>query len=321
KALSQLPAPRNPKIRLYNTKQVLSWEPGSPESPGWDLKDVVYRVQLKYPTSDWRNVTHNYFPGVNCVGLTVTWCNFTGAPAGFSTHLNVSLRVRAELGDVASAWATVPWFQHYRNVTIGPPGNISVYPEEDNFIITCSPPFDVKFNLATFQYYVRYWEVTSQQVRAFFFDASKVPLAEETKMVILFTFVTFAAATRLQPIILVTVGTIFSLSLLSGACLFLVLKYRGLVKYWFHSPPSIPSQIEEVGGQAVPHGPLVTPPAQLWTKPWTRRSQSRMVWFLKDPTESLLEALDRNSSSKDDAWDSVSIVSSPEMAQDIPQAL
>lgn len=41
---SQLPAPQNPKIRLYNAEQVLSWEPVSlsrEEGP------VVYQVQFK----------------------------------------------------------------------------------------------------------------------------------------------------------------------------------------------------------------------------------------------------------------------------------
>ena len=54
------------------------------------------------------------------------------------------------------------------------------------------------------------------------------------------------ASVKLQQDILAAVTTFLVLSVVVGSCLFLVLKYRGLVKHWFHSPPSIPSQIEEV---------------------------------------------------------------------------
>ena len=43
-SLSQLPAPRNPKVRLHNAEQVLSWEPVSLSN---DTRPVVYQVQHK----------------------------------------------------------------------------------------------------------------------------------------------------------------------------------------------------------------------------------------------------------------------------------
>jgi len=96
------------------------------------------------------------------------------------------------------------------------------------------------------------------------------------------------ATTKLQQVIIIAVGIFLLLLALAGACFFLVLKYKGLIKYWFHSPPSIPSQIEE---------------------------------YLKDPSQPILEALDKDTSPTDDAWDSVSIVSFPEKEQeDVPQS-
>lgn len=59
-------------------------------------------------------------------------------------------------------------------------------------------------------------------------------------------YVVSLASTKLQQVILIAVGTFLLLLVVVGACLFLVLKFRGLVKYWFHSPPRIPVQIEEV---------------------------------------------------------------------------
>lgn len=55
-----------------------------------------------------------------------------------------------------------------------------------------------------------------------------------------------SASTKLQRVVLVTVATFLSLAGLAGACVFLILRFRGLIKYWFHSPPGIPAQIEEV---------------------------------------------------------------------------
>lgn len=54
------------------------------------------------------------------------------------------------------------------------------------------------------------------------------------------------ASTKLQRVVLIAVATFLSLAGLVGACVFLILRFRGLIKYWFHSPPGIPVQIEEV---------------------------------------------------------------------------
>lgn len=58
--------------------------------------------------------------------------------------------------------------------------------------------------------------------------------------------VSSSASTKLQRVVLVAVATFLSLAGLAGACVFLILRFRGLIKYWFHSPPGIPAQIEEV---------------------------------------------------------------------------
>ncbi|EPQ04274.1 Interferon gamma receptor 2 [Myotis brandtii] len=54
------------------------------------------------------------------------------------------------------------------------------------------------------------------------------------------------ASTKLQRVVLVAVATFLSLAALAGACVFLILRFRGLIKHWFRSPPGIPAQIEEV---------------------------------------------------------------------------
>ncbi|ELK04506.1 Interferon-gamma receptor beta chain [Pteropus alecto] len=392
---SQLPAPENLKIHLYNAMQVLSWEPVSLSN---DTRPVVYQVQFKFSGSDkWSNV-HAPYTEVNCTRITATECSFTqtSLSKGFPLHFNVSLRVRAELAERVSAWVTAPWFQHYRNVTVGPPENIWVTPGKRSLIVMFSPPFDVDDpSMATFSYYVRYWEKGGiEQARAFFrcrcldflvlefptqqkkvnfkmdkenrlsqyqhlrslrpnlvsshvfttcfsphrAESSLSPGPPERPLGLMSSRVqtlpltlsgvkgpfksnsivlddlkplrvyclqvkaelfwnsfnirrpghfsdvtcretTIDASTKLQQDVLIAIGTFLVLAMLAVPCLFLVLKYRGLIKYWFESPPSIPLQIEE---------------------------------YLKDPAQPILEALDKDSSPKDDTWDSVSVISFPE---------
>ncbi|XP_039713799.1 interferon gamma receptor 2 isoform X2 [Pteropus medius] len=301
---SQLPAPENLKIHLYNAMQVLSWEPVTLSN---DTRPVVYQVQFKFSGSDkWSNV-HAPYTEVNCTRITATECSFTqtSLSKGFPLHFNVSVRVRAELAERVSAWVMAPWFQHYRNVTVGPPENIWVTPGKRSLIIMFSPPFDVDDpSVATFSYYVRYWEKEGiEQVKGPFKSNSIVlddlkPLRVYCLQVKAELFwnsfnirrpghfsdvtcreTTIDASTKLQQDVLIAIGTFLVLAMLAVPCLFLVLKYRGLIKYCFQSPPSIPLQIEE---------------------------------YLKDPAQPILEALDKDSSPKDDTWDSVSVISFPE---------
>ncbi|XP_044106936.1 interferon gamma receptor 2 isoform X1 [Neovison vison] len=309
-SLSQLPAPRNPKVHLYNAEQVLTWEPGSLSN---DSRPVVYQVQYKYFSGSRWYDTNDL--GVNCMNLTKPECNFTPSSlsTGFPPHFNISLRVRAKLEDLVSPWLTVPWFLSCWNVTIGPPESIWVTPGEASLIIRFSSPFDVPPNLGYFQYYVHYWEKAGiQKVKGPFKSNSIVldglrPLREYCLQVKAHLFRTSCntsrpgrlsnitcyetmmdATTKLQQVILIAVGVFLSLAALAGGCFFLVLRYKGLVKYWFHSPPSIPSQIEE---------------------------------YLKDPSQPILEALDKDTSPTDDAWDLVSVVAFPAKEQeDVPQS-
>ncbi|ELW62057.1 Interferon gamma receptor 2 [Tupaia chinensis] len=350
-------------MHLYNSEQILSWDSVSPSN---GTRPVAYRVQFKYTSSEWSDVSIESI-GVNCTQVTATECDFTAASPskGFPMHFNVYLRVRAELGEeLVSAWATVPWFQHYRNVTVGPPENIWVTQGKGSLIIRFSPPFAVDTSLATFKYYVHYreragtqqastvlfivltvfslkfwiccwnaragqscrcWRPQPRRVsrlwtsmnKRFWDEKPPVKGPFRSNSILLDNLKPFRvyclqvearlfwraqniirpgqlsnsscyettadASTKLQQDIMISVGVFSLLLVLTGACFFLVLKYRGLVKYWFHSPPSIPSQIEE---------------------------------YLKDPAQPILEALDNDSSPKDDAWDSVSIISLPEKEQE-----
>lgn len=115
-------------------------------------------------TTDWRQVDC-----VHCTRITEPICNFTAAKARpcFAPHYNVSLRIKAELGDLVSDWALVPWFQIFRNATIGPPLNVLVTSLDGSLIISFKPPFQSQS--AKFRYYVYYWEKEGKQTARVFF--------------------------------------------------------------------------------------------------------------------------------------------------------
>ncbi|XP_076973617.1 interferon gamma receptor 2 [Tamandua tetradactyla] len=302
-SFSQLPAPENPKIHLYNAEQVLSWDP---VTVGNETRPVLYSVQYKYTSSEWYDID---FRGLNCTRITDTECDFTAASLskGFPPHFNITLRIRAELGELVSAWVIMPWFQHYRNVTIGPPENILVTPGEGSLIVRFTSPFEVDISIVALQYYIHYWEKAGiQEVKGPFMGNSILldglkPLREyclRVKAELIWSNqniirpghlsniscyeTTANASTKLQQAILIFLGTLLLVLALTGAFFFLVLKYRGLVKYWFQSPPRIPLQIEE---------------------------------YLKDPTQPILEALDRSSSPEEDCGP-VAVITLPEKEQE-----
>ncbi|XP_006983642.2 interferon gamma receptor 2 isoform X1 [Peromyscus maniculatus bairdii] len=298
----QLAAPQNLELHLYNDEQILSWEPSPPSN---DTRPVVYQVQYKYSTG---SDSWNAFKGVNCTDITVTRCDFTGGGRlkGFPGLYSVLLRVRARQGERTSDWVNSTKFQRYCNVTVGPPKNISVTPGKGSLTLHFSPPFDV-VKEAVFEYRVRYWEKAgAQQVRGPFKENSIVLdnlkplrvycLQTEAQLIVrgknicrpgpslsnVTCHETAAEASSLH-VILIPLGIFSLLVALTGACSFLFLKYQSRAKYWFQAPPNIPEQIKE---------------------------------YLKDPDQPILEALDKDSSPKDDAWDSVSIISSPEKERD-----
>ncbi|KAL6083371.1 hypothetical protein STEG23_011777 [Scotinomys teguina] len=299
-SVSQLAAPQHLELHLYNDEQILRWEPSPPSN---DPRPVVYQVEYRYATGSW-----NTLKEVNCTDITETTCDFTGSGRleGFPGLYSVFLRVRAKQGEHTSDWVTSTKFQRYCNVTVGPPKNISVTLEKGSLVLHFSPPFVT--SQVTFEYRVRYWEEAgTQQVRGPFKENSIVLdnlkpfrvycLQIETQLISKHKNIcrpglslsnvschetTAGASTSLQ-VILIPMGTFSLLLVLTGVCFFLFLKYQNRAKYWFQAPPNIPEDIKE---------------------------------YLKDPDQPILEALDKDSSPKDDAWDSVSIISSPEKEQD-----
>ncbi|XP_068931026.1 interferon gamma receptor 2 [Petaurus breviceps papuanus] len=294
-SLTYLPAPQNQRIHLYNLEQVLSWDPvpiSSLTSP------VLYSVEYKFLSTNWAQVDC-----VHCTRIAEPICNFTAAEC-FPPYFNVSLRIKAELGKLVSDWALVPWFQHFRNATIGPPLDVLVTSLDGSLIINFKPPFQPQS--AKFRYYVYYWEkegkrkvkgpvirqhiqlddlkVTSEYCLQV--QAELIPDHPEIHRQGLLSNISChetsaEASTMFQQTIIIILGIVI-LIILVPSCYFMTLNFQGLIKHYFRSPPGIPSQIKE---------------------------------YLMDSNEPILEALDKNSSMEGDRWDSLSIVTCTEENQ------
>ncbi|XP_028937876.1 interferon gamma receptor 2 isoform X2 [Ornithorhynchus anatinus] len=287
--LSQLPAPRNATLHLYNQEQVLRWQPVSLPDGLSDLPGAVtYSVEYRYTLGNWMGLSC-----ANCTAMATTVC--TVPPPCFMPNLNVTLRVRAQLGALSSPWLQLPSFKLYYNVTIGPPKNIQVTSEDGTLRLTFSPPFED--NSWRFQYYVHYWPKTGikktlgpvsnkwllledvrpvteycLQVQASLQSPFRIGLLSNTTCL----ETTADAVTRAQYAFLIFLGALLAMVTLAFGCFLLVRYSRGLIKYWFQKPPTIPSQIGE---------------------------------YLEDPKLPMWEELMQNPAAAEGSWDSVSVLS------------
>ncbi|XP_051840904.1 interferon gamma receptor 2 isoform X1 [Antechinus flavipes] len=296
--LARLPAPQNLRIHLYNLEQVLRWDP----VPISNLTGpVLYSVEYKFLKNSWSSMTC-----VNCTRIAESICNFTAYDSScFPHYFNISLRVKAQLGELVSDWALAPWFQHFRNATIGPPLDVVVTSHDGSLIINFKPPFKVEPD--KFDYIVHYWEKEGEKKIKGPFPSQSIelnnlkvpneyclqvqaklnpshlndPLFGQLSNTSCFEISSQASAKFQQ--VMVTILGISVLIFLVLGCYVLAQKSQSLIKSYFHSPPGIPPQIKE---------------------------------FLMEPNEPILEALDNNSSVAEDCCASLSIVSCQEDNQD-----
>ncbi|NXG14970.1 INAR1 protein, partial [Grallaria varia] len=138
-----LPAPKDVEIYSYNFHSLLRWSP-VPVERGLVLYTVHYRTGA-FP--EWCEM--------NCTRIPQPRCSF---PPGIQKrHWTVFLRVRAELGRRASAWAHAGPFVAERDTILGPPKVNSVSASSDSLVVSVTPPFTPEPG-EVLQYQVFYWE-------------------------------------------------------------------------------------------------------------------------------------------------------------------
>ncbi|NXO31787.1 INGR2 protein, partial [Cisticola juncidis] len=138
-----LPAPQNVEIYSYNFRSVLRWSPVPVENGS-----VLYTAQYK-------TGFYGHWSGMGCAHTPLTQCGFP--PEMRRRRWTFLLRLRAELGALASPWVLTPPFVADTNTTLGPPRVNRVSASPDSLLISLSPPFTPEPG-DLLQYRVSYWE-------------------------------------------------------------------------------------------------------------------------------------------------------------------
>ncbi|XP_065260961.1 interferon gamma receptor 2 isoform X2 [Emys orbicularis] len=282
----QLPAPQNVTIYSYNYQNLLRWAPVKV-----DNGSVLYTVQYSTLAYDWEEI--------NCTNITKTECNFTHPK--IKSFWTITLRVRAELGQMKSDWVETNKFFADQNTTIGPPVIVNVDSTPDSVFLNFSP--NVKED--NLQYLVRYWEKsTNERHETEWTKNTRIGLLNlkqltvycfqiRAKLHLLFNDnigpfsktdchkTATSDGTRAGFVVIIFVAATVTVVILAIVCFLFIQKFHQVIKYWFQPPFKIPLHIEE---------------------------------YLQDPEMPVLEEL-QNNCAEEDPWDSLSVVSNAEGSQ------
>ncbi|KAM8976996.1 interferon gamma receptor 2-like [Pelodytes ibericus] len=251
-----LPAPENVNIYSYNLEQQLRWDPVPTPA---DLPPVTYTVQYK---SYWQ-LDDEYID--LCVNITETHFVFTNK---IKLVWKVILRVRAELGHLASSWTQTPAFQATKDTKIGPVKALTLYAykeEHCTLYVRFESPLPQNAEQKppwTLEYELSVWKKTSSlkknqtiaqtsqrlvdldpwteycvQVTAFTYHIE----GETSKPVCHFTTGPALTAGGYTALVL-SIIIVCSITL---GCAFLMYKHRTVVKSWLNEPLQIPLHVEQ----------------------------------------------------------------------------
>ncbi|NXF26474.1 INGR2 protein, partial [Rhodinocichla rosea] len=143
-----LPAPQNVEVYSYNFQSLLRWSPVPVENG-----TVLY-------TAQYRTVFYSSWSDMGCAQSPQPQCCFP-PELRRRRRWTILLRVRAELGTLASAWAHCPAFVAERNTTLGPPRVNNVSASPGSLLVSVSPPFPPEPG-DVLQYHVSFWENTTR---------------------------------------------------------------------------------------------------------------------------------------------------------------
>ncbi|XP_014111087.1 PREDICTED: interferon gamma receptor 2, partial [Pseudopodoces humilis] len=249
----QLPAPENVEIYSYNFQSVLRWSPV-----------VVENGSVLY-TAHYKTGFFEEWSGMGCAGSPQPQCRF---PPELRRRWTVVLRVRAELGALASPWVLTPPFVAEMNTTLGPPKVNSVSSSPDSLLLSISPPFTPEPGDLV-QYHVSYWENTTSAIKQKLSESKTLFQIGNLKESTLYCFsvqvqlkiysghflqgqqsapechrTALSEATQAVHIILLFVLALLFVPPVTYALL-LLWKYHQKIKYWVQPPLQIPSHFRE----------------------------------------------------------------------------
>ncbi|CAN8197105.1 unnamed protein product [Coccothraustes coccothraustes] len=248
-----LPAPQNLEVYSYNFQSLLRWSP-VPVENGTVLYTVQYRTGA-FPA--WTEMGCAEIPQPQC------WL-----PPELRRRWTILLRVRAQLGSLASAWAHSPPFVAESDTTLGPPRVNSVSASPGSLLISVSPPFPPEPG-DILQYRVSYWENSTRATGEELTESKTLFQIGNLKEATLYCFsvqvqlniysghllegqpsapechrTALSEATRAGFIIpLFVLGLV--LANLGAAALLFLWRHHQKIKHWAQPPLEIPSHFEE----------------------------------------------------------------------------
>ncbi|XP_053161035.1 interferon gamma receptor 2 isoform X2 [Hemicordylus capensis] len=176
----------------------------------------------------------------------------------------IILRVRAEQGELKSAWTEAPPFRALTNTTLGPPRAINVSPEGNRLFISFLPPSNHTTDYFHVVYFINYWDNSTNEKFKYSTKSTvttltlkegtmyclqiQAVLMEELKGQLSETYckkTTITGATRILYAIMIFGGVMFVV-ILVFLCLWSIQKYQNTIKSLWHPPLTIPSHYEEV---------------------------------------------------------------------------
>ncbi|XP_033002843.1 interferon gamma receptor 2 [Lacerta agilis] len=251
---SSLSAPENVTIQSYNFNNVLKWSPVTAINGS-----VTYSVEWRFKTLIASE--EKVWKKVNCTDITKPECNFNHE----RNHDCIILHVRAEQGELKSAWTETKPFRAREDTILGPPRAINVSSEGTVIHISFLPPFELAENKTEyFEYLIEYWEESTSErlsvwsknrretfknlkertVYCFQVRASIPHVTLECQKSKIKCKETTVESTRILHVVLIFGFAVF---ILIGifVCIMFIQKYRSVIKALWKPPLTIPSHFEE----------------------------------------------------------------------------
>ncbi|XP_041258096.1 interferon gamma receptor 2-like [Onychostruthus taczanowskii] len=213
-----------------------------------------------------RRSYHNW-SDMGCAQSPQTWCSFP-PELRRRRRWTVELRVRAELGARASAWARSAAFVAQTNTTLGPPRVNNVSASPGSLLVSVSPPFSPEPG-DLLQYLVSYWENSTSGIEKKLSESKTLFQIGNLKESTLYCFsvrvrlkiysghllegqqsapechrTALSEATRAGYIIPLFVLALVAVNLLVAALLCLWKKHQS-IKHWAQPPLQIPAHFRE----------------------------------------------------------------------------
>ncbi|XP_078513078.1 interferon gamma receptor 2 [Lissotriton helveticus] len=265
-SLPELPAPTNVRVKSYNLRQLLTWDPVLPLDNSAVTYTVEYNSPIKYVV-EYNTISRHSWNPVTCEDATKTQCDFTNT---VPLSWRICLRVQATQGQLKSDWVETQEFEASRDTVVGPVNSLNVTSEYGSLFISYSAPFHGTPEDWKLEYELCYWKKKSAPEDKACIETKKtvhtlsdveawteycvevIPRYNTSRgkrrgkiSDVVCTEIEATAFTRVGYIAIILFSTMLIVFLVGLGCFFLLHKFHKDIKRWLYPPFRIPEHIEE----------------------------------------------------------------------------